>query len=98
MSSNLYEYVWLLAPLFVISALAIVPAVLAQRKGYNFWLFYAFGVVVWLVTIAVVFFLPDKNDTGTKAATSAFKVCPSCGEDNERERRVCARCGVRFAT
>lgn len=96
-SLTLSEALWLFVPIFLVSALAIVPAVLAQRKGYNFWLAYGFGVVIWIVTMVVVVLLPTKDALQQNRQISGFKVCPACGEDNEIARRSCARCGARLA-
>ncbi len=91
------DALFLFIPLFLVSTLAIVPAVLAQRKGYNFWLAYSFGVVIWLVTMLVVVLLPAKDALKGNQKVSGYKPCPACGEDNEIARRSCARCRKTFA-
>lgn len=44
--------------------LAFWPAVIARRKGYSFILFLICALVIsWLLTLIVVLFLHDKNET-----------------------------------
>ncbi len=50
-------------------ALAFWPAVIAKRKGYSFILFLLLAwVVSWLITLIVVLFLHDKNETAQEKA------------------------------
>jgi hypothetical protein len=44
--------------LFVI---ALVPALIARRKGLGFWTYYAFGVIFWLAAVPVALLLKDKR-------------------------------------
>jgi hypothetical protein len=87
------EALILFAPIFALSTLAIIPAAIAQRKGYNFWLAYGFGVVIWIVTMVVVILLPAKEGSIARPATT-FRRCSRCGEDNDLNSRSCARCGT----
>lgn len=77
---------------------AIIPAAIAQRKGYNFWLVYVFGVVAWLVAILVVLLLPEnKVITTPMAVRRAVKRCINCQTENGADAYFCARCGAAFA-
>lgn len=49
--------------------LAFWPAVMARKKGYSFILFLLLALVVsWLLTLIVVLFLHDKNETAQQRA------------------------------
>lgn len=49
--------------------LAFWPAVMAKRKGYSFILFLLLAwVISWLLTLIVVLFLHDKNETAQQRA------------------------------
>lgn len=53
--------------------LALWPAFMARRKGYSFLLFFILAVFIsWLLTLIIVSFLEDKNETAaSKAADRA---------------------------
>ena len=60
-------YMVLGAVLWVI--LAFWPAVMAKRKGYSFALFLIMALIIsWLLTLIVVLFLKDKNETAQDRA------------------------------
>jgi hypothetical protein len=44
--------------LFVI---ALVPALIARRKGLGFWTYYAFGLLCWVAAVPVAILLKDKR-------------------------------------
>jgi hypothetical protein len=41
--------------------IALVPALIARRKGLGFWTYYAFGVIFWLAAVPVALLLKDKR-------------------------------------
>ena len=52
-------------------ALALVPALIARRKGQGFWTFYVFGLLLWIVAVPVALLVR----TGAGAAPSAPNSC-----------------------
>lgn len=52
--------------------LALIPAVIAQRKGRRFMLWFVFGLVLWLVALVASLAVSDKRATsGSPTASSA---------------------------
>jgi hypothetical protein len=77
---------------------AIIPAAIARRKGYSFWVSYCFGVVAWHIAIFVVWLLPPKNETMREVVMpTSLKRCINCQTENGADAYFCARCGAAFA-
>jgi hypothetical protein len=41
--------------------IALVPALIARRKGLGFWTYYAFGLLCWAAAVPVAIVLKDKR-------------------------------------
>jgi hypothetical protein len=63
--------IWMVFILFLWVLVAIWPAMLAQKKGYNFWLFFLISLFFWWITLFVVLFLKDKSQPPTPSAPVA---------------------------
>jgi hypothetical protein len=61
--------------------LALIPAFIARRKGQGFWLWFAFGLLLWIGAIIAVFFVKDKRPR-----------CPECREVVHPEATRCPHC------
>lgn len=48
---------------------AFWPARVAQRKGYNFWLFFLISLPFFFVTLFVAYLMPRKQNAAPKAQT-----------------------------
>jgi sterol desaturase/sphingolipid hydroxylase (fatty acid hydroxylase superfamily) len=53
--------------LVLLLVIALVPALIARRKGLGFWTYYAFGVIFWLAAVPVALLLKDKRQTEAKS-------------------------------
>ncbi len=60
--------IWLvlIASLWVF--IAIWPALMAQKKGRSFWLFFLASLLFWWITFFVVIFMKDESSPPTAAA------------------------------
>lgn len=58
------SWIWWMMILFFWILIAFWPAMMAKRKGYNFWLFLLMSLFFWWITFFVVLFLEDKSGTG----------------------------------
>ena len=55
--------------IFLWVCLAFLPAWLAKKKGYNFWLFLILSwFISFIITLIIVLFLHDKNQTAQDRA------------------------------
>jgi len=52
----------ILVGLAFLLVIALVPALIARRKGLGFWTYYAFGVIFWLAAVPVALLLKDKRE------------------------------------
>ena len=66
--------------LLLLLLLAIIPAVIAAKKGRNPFLWYVYGVALWIVALIHAIMLPPKRR------------CPFCAEAIRPEARVCPHC------
>jgi membrane protein YdbS with pleckstrin-like domain len=70
----------LLAVLFL---LAIIPAVIAAKKGRNPVIWYLYGLALWIVALVHAIMLPPKRRCRfcAEAIRPEAKVCPHCQRD-----------------
>lgn len=52
----------------VLSLLAIIPAKIAQKKGYVFWQFYLFGWLLFIPALIVALIIKDKTKVANSSA------------------------------
>ena len=47
--------------LVLLPLMALIPAIIAKRRGLGFWTFYVFGLLLWIVAVPVALFSKDKR-------------------------------------
>ena len=67
----------------MLAALAWVPAYIAKNKGRDFWTWYVYGILLWLVAFFHSLVLDEKED---------LKKCPFCGQLIGNEAIICPFC------
>lgn len=81
------EYVILLL------CLAFIPAIIANSKGRNFWLWYLYGVLIFIVALVHALCLsksPQIKEQELK--NNGYKECPFCREMVKEGAIVCPHC------
>ncbi len=72
-----------------------IPAYIAYRKGRRFWLWYLYGVALWIIALLHALLaqpLPGKL-VERQLADGTQVTCPFCAEIIKREAKVCRFCG-----
>ncbi len=81
--------------LFIIFALPLIPARIAENKGKSFWGFYIYGMFILPIAIAHALIMkPDGKITeANKLNDGTIKKCKFCAELIKTEAKVCRFCG-----
>lgn len=74
--------------------IGVIPAMIASNKGHSFFLWYLYGVALFIVALPHALLLkPDKGELGRRALFgSTDRPCPHCTEVIPRVATVCRYC------
>ena len=84
------DYSWPGLSYFFFCLFALIPAIIAARKGRNLVLWFIYSMLLWL--IAFIHSLCIKENERSKASKGWHR-CPYCGELSRPEATVCHFCG-----
>lgn len=74
--------------------LGIVPAAIAHQKGRNFFGWWLYGTLLWIVALPHAILLStDQEQIDARAMRQGGQKCPHCAEIIRRDARVCRFCG-----
>ncbi|SRR6266540_2022628 len=83
---------WLLISLAI--GLGFVPAAIAERKGYSFWVWWLFGTTLFIPALIVALLIAHTPAAARREQVRAgLRRCPFCAEYIQPQARVCRFCG-----
>ncbi len=88
---------WFIIFLICLFALPVIPAKIAERKGRSFWIFYFFGMALWIVAVPVALLVPRNKKAlqwraDLEASRAGLKHCPACMSLIHGAARLCPHC------
>ncbi|MCJ7578208.1 MAG: QueT transporter family protein, partial [candidate division Zixibacteria bacterium] len=90
---DLYNIPWYLESIILI-ILGLITAIIARRRGRNFWIWWLFGSLTLILALIFVLILEPKKRKIEKRliATREYRRCPFCAELVNIEAKVCLHC------
>lgn len=78
--------------------LGIIPAAIAQEKGYNFFAWWVFGTLLFIVALLAAFLIgpTTKKEEERGLDSGELERCPDCAEPVRAQAARCRFCGHWF--
>src|SRR5579859_7255312 len=83
--------------LFASAGLAVIPAGIAESKGYSRLAWYWYGFFLFgIALIHAAILTPTPEAVDKRLADDGYLVCPDCAELSRPEATVCRYCGLQL--
>ena len=76
--------------------LGIIPGMIASHKGRSFFLWYLYGVLLFIIALVHVLLVAPRNVQQRELATGEYDKCPDCLELIRKGAKKCKHCGSLF--
>ena len=83
--------------LFFAAILGIITGMIAKNKGRNFFPWWLYGTLIFIVAIVHVLIIkPTEGHEERQQLAGGGKKCPQCAEVVKEQAKVCRFCGHEF--
>jgi len=96
-NKNMLPAVYIMEILITALIIGIIPAMIAKSKGRDFFLWYIYGVAMFILALPHALLIKDTSPTSKDITPETHMRCPDCKEFVRIGAKKCKHCGCEFA-